>query len=201
MYRTELEQRTDWGDRWGLCVDGELIVRSIVPLGHLDAQAWACLAHRLSPDRICDWCGVVTGGEGPVAAVRTCMAVLPPGRADEPTPDPVDYHHEPVPPRLGSGAGPVSVAFEVDGVIHQAAGEVLVSGSRVANCLAVCGEVVTAVPAVTGGGRTCLACAAAMVSAPPAAVSTRCSRSVRRAVAAWLRSCVVASAVPGRGVR
>ncbi len=27
MYRTELEQRVDWGDRWGL---------------YLDAQAWAC---------------------------------------------------------------------------------------------------------------------------------------------------------------
>ncbi len=42
MYRTELEQRTDWGGCWGLYVDGELIARSIVPLGHLDAQAWAC---------------------------------------------------------------------------------------------------------------------------------------------------------------
>lgn len=93
------------------------------------------------------------------------------------------------------------MAFEVDGVVHQAAGEVLVSGWQVANCLAVCGEVVTAVPAVTGRGRACLGCAAAMVSAPPAAVSVRGSRSVRRAVAAWLRSCVAASAAPRQGVR
>ncbi len=41
-YRTELEQRVDWGDRWALYVDGRLIARSLVPLGHLAAQAWAC---------------------------------------------------------------------------------------------------------------------------------------------------------------
>ncbi len=41
-YRTELEQPSACGGRWGLYVDGRLIARSDGPLDHLAAQAWAC---------------------------------------------------------------------------------------------------------------------------------------------------------------
>ena len=41
-YRTELEQPSACGGRWGLYVDGRLIARTDRALDHAAAQAWAC---------------------------------------------------------------------------------------------------------------------------------------------------------------
>ncbi|MDQ4038553.1 MAG: hypothetical protein M3313_09435 [Actinomycetota bacterium] len=49
-YRTELEQPSACGGRWGLYVDGRLIARSDGPLDHVAAQEWACAQLGCAPD-------------------------------------------------------------------------------------------------------------------------------------------------------
>ena len=53
IYRTELEQPSACGGRWGLYVDGRLIARTDRALDHAAAQAWACsqLGPRVLPAR------------------------------------------------------------------------------------------------------------------------------------------------------
>lgn len=85
-------------------------------------------------------------------------------------------------------SGPVTVAVTgMDGVVHEVSDVELVSSADRRCCWAVCGELVVPAPLVAAPNRRCVGCAAAVAPPEPAVSSGGYSRSVRRAVASWLR--------------
>jgi hypothetical protein len=78
---------------------------------------------------------------------------------------------------------------QIDGQDHEITDEDLVPGLAVGRYRAVCGAWVSPASLTAPPGRPCVACAAELAPAPTLATAEQHSRSVRRAVAVWLRTC------------
>ncbi|WP_214367021.1 hypothetical protein [Pseudonocardia sp. H11422] len=78
---------------------------------------------------------------------------------------------------------------QVDGQDHEITDEDLVAGVAGGSYRAVCGAWVSPASLTAPPGRPCVACATELTPAPTLASYEQHSRSVRRAVSAWLRIC------------
>jgi hypothetical protein len=82
-----------------------------------------------------------------------------------------------------------SITSQLDGLAHEIAEDDLLAGSTTGRYRAVCGAWVSPASLTAPPGRPCVACATEMAPAPTLATAEQHSRSVRRAVAVWLRTC------------
>ncbi|NMH97321.1 hypothetical protein [Pseudonocardia acidicola] len=82
-----------------------------------------------------------------------------------------------------------SITSQLDGLAHEIVEEDLLAGSTTGRYRAVCGAWVAPTSMTAAPGRPCVACTAALSPAPGLAASEQHSRSVRRAVSGWLRTC------------
>lgn len=93
-----------------------------------------------------------------------------------------------IPQRPGGSARAVPMTCSSDGRRHDVVDEEFARGAAVGRYEAACGALVLAASLSEPPGPRCPRCAAVSVVAP-APLQPASSRTVRRAVAMWLRSC------------